>query len=289
MSKVKPKAMPTEAPVQVEPALDTMPAEEFLPEDLFFETSIKAQQKVRAALSAADKQSTAMVAASSKDKVQGSPMGKPLFLPPTTEAARISNLCSRELLDPSGDLEPISPTVMGLQDTVKAISEGKDIAPFKENIQRVSANQPEKGDVIRSFLNQINHENLATMAVMVSNSLRVIKRASLRGDVNVSEALDIWRMCNGLMPQLTRGLGDDKAVDSITVVEKIDYHRQQVERSVEKRWEGTTPQGRELIRKGLWEIKRDMLAGAGIMPMGINPVKSFASEPEPIEAGVKPA
>ena len=183
------KAQPEVSPdAAMQAQVDALPADEFLPEDTFFEESIKAKTKLRAA---AEKQTAAIVIPSGTDKKPDNPMGKPVFLPPTTEMARINNLISRELIDPSGELEPISPTVTGLDETVKAISEGKDIAPFKEHIQRVSANQPEKGDVIRSFINQINHESLATVMVMRSNSLRVIKRASLRGDVNVAEALVI--------------------------------------------------------------------------------------------------
>lgn len=191
------------------------------------------------------------------------PIGQPVLVDmPCTEAAILNNLVCRELLNPSGPLEPLSLTVTSLQATVDAMSKGTDITPYKEHIQRIASNQPEKGDVIRSYLNQLDHELIADMAIMRANSIRVIKRASGRSDMTVSEALVVWRMCNDQLPSLKKGL-DDKSVDSVTVVEKIDYAKQQAERITHREWEGTTPQGRELIRKKLWEVKREVMAKLG--------------------------
>lgn len=187
-------------------------------------------------------------------------MGIPLMMESASQAAVLNNLICREILHPSGPLEPLSTTVTTLQDTVNAMSRGTDIAPFKDHIQRVAANQPEKGDVIRAYLNQLDHELIADLAVMRANSMRFIKRASSRSDITVGEALVIWRMCNEQLPDLKKGLSSDKPVDTVTVVQKIDYRQQQIERSVQHQWEGTTPQGRELIRKKLWEVKREVLA-----------------------------
>jgi len=207
------------------------------------------------------------------------PMGRPVLMDSCSPMAVINNLVCREVIDPSAPLAPLSATVLGLEATVRAMSDGTDISPFKAHIQRVAANQLEKSDVIRAYLNQIDHETIADLAVMRASSLRVIKAATARSDVNVGEALVIWRMVNEQLPELKKSLSDDKAVDGVSITEKIDYNRQQTERTVSLRWEGTTPQGRELIRKKLWTVKREMQAALGIKPPGI------ATEPEeePIE------
>ncbi len=197
-------------------------------------------------------------------------LGRPVFMEPTSPHAVTNNLVCRDQIDPQEPLEPLSPTITGLRDTVKAMSMGHDIGPHKEHIQQIAANQPEKGDVVRAYINQANHELIADLVEMRHNSIRHIKRAARRNDVSVSEALVVWRMCNDQLPDLTRGLSEnDKAVDTLTVVEKIDYHRQQVERSVQEKWQGTTPQGREIIRKKLWEIRRQMLAARGVHPPSV--------------------
>lgn len=209
-------------------------------------------------------------------------LGRAVFVEPTSAAAVLNNLVCRAQLDPQAEpLEPISPTITGLQQTVRAMSLGQDIEPYKAHIQQIASNQPEKGDVVRAYVNQANHEVLADMIEMRSNAVRHVKRATRLNEVSVGEALVVWRMCNEQIPQLTQSIGEnDKAVDTVTVVEKIDYKRQQTEVSVAKRWEGTTPQGRELIRKKLWELKRKILAEQGVLPPGLSTTpKEPAQEP----------
>ena len=195
-------------------------------------------------------------------------LGRAVFMEPTSPAAVLNNMICRAQMDPDAEaLEPLSPTITGLAQTVKAMSLGQDIAPFKAHIQQVASNQPEKGDVVRSFVNQANHELIADVVEMRANVVRHVKRATRSNGVTVGEGIVVWKMCNDLLPALTDGLSkNDRAVDTVTVVEKIDYQRQQTERSVQRRWEGTTPQGRELIRKKLWELKRELQAEQGIFP-----------------------
>lgn len=209
-------------------------------------------------------------------------MGHGTFMEPTSPTAVLNNLILRAQLDPNApELEPLSPTITGLQQAVKAMSLGEDIAPFKAHIQQVAANQPEKGDVVRSYVNQANQELIADVVEMRANAVRHIRRASRINEVSVGEGLVIWRMCNDQLPELTKSINENgKAVDTVTVVEKIDYQRQQVERSVARHWEGTTPQGREIIRKKLFTLQRQLELEQGIMPLGTEPPEP---PPDPIE------
>lgn len=210
-------------------------------------------------------------------------LGIPVFTEPTSPTAILNNLLCRTQMDPeAGPLDPLSPTVTGLQSTVRAMAMGQDIAPYKDHIQQIAANQPEKGDVVRAYVNQANHELIADLIEMRANTVRHIKRASRQNKVTVGEALVVWRMCNDQLPDLTKSLSEnDRAVDTVTVVEKIDYQRQQVERSVQKKWEGTTPQGREIIRKKLWELKRQLQLEQGILPPGLEmPLEAPPEEAE---------
>lgn len=244
-------------------------AEEFLDDGLSFEQQLQADLAFERALKAQHR------------GPQAAMLGKPEMMVPSSSAAVLNNLVCREILYPSGPLDPPSPTITSLQETVKAISLGTDISPHKANIQRIASNQPEKADVIQAHLNQYDYEKIATLVTLEDSALRVIKRAGNRNDVTVGEALVVWRTCREDLPSLRRSLSEnDKAVDTVTVCEKIDYKRQQVERSVAKRWEGTTPQGRELIRKKLWVIQREMKAKLGVFPPGIDPVPIEDSETE---------
>lgn len=234
--------------------------------DVAFEQAVRLRRKVLKA----PKKSDVIVLSNGTNM-----MGRPIPLEPTTEMAVLNNLLCREELNPSGDLPPLSPTITGLQNVMTAISRGEDITPFKENIERVLANQPEKGELIGSYINQANKEALADMIAMRAGSLRVIKQATARTDLSMSESLVIWRMTSDQIAALSKGTtsGDEKPVDGVHVVEKIDYNKVKVERETVRRWEGTTPQGRELIRKKLWEVKREVLAKQGVHPTGTVPAE----------------
>ena len=199
-------------------------------------------------------------------------LGRVVFMEPTTPAAKLNNMICRAQMDPDAEaLEPLSPTITGLTQTVKAMSLGQDIAPFKAHIQQVASNQPEKNDVVRSYVNQANNELIADYVEIRADAIRHVKRATRRNEMTVGDAIVLWKMTNDQLPALTDGLSkNDRAVDTVTVVEKIDYQRQQTERSVQRRWEGTTPQGRELIRKKLWELKRELQAEQGIFPPSLD-------------------
>lgn len=222
-------------------------------------------------------------------------LGKPSMMDPMSPHAVVNNLVSRDALDPKESLEPLSETVTGLQKLVKAMSKGEDISLYRSHIQRVAANQPEKGDVVRAYVNQANHELLADMIEMRANAVRHIKRAIRRNDISVSESLVVWRMSNDQIPELTKSVADnDKAVDTVTVIEKIDCHRQQIERTVQQKWEGTSPQGREIIRKKLWELERKLDAERNKAVVQEPPEEQEAElveeqEDTPVEVAVKTA
>lgn len=199
-------------------------------------------------------------------------LGKPVLMEPISPAAILNNLLCREELDPSGPQPQPSPTIVGLEKLTDAIAKGEDLTPFKETIERVAANQPEKSDLFTSFTKQADRETLADLYVIRARTMGVIKQASARHDLHLSEAIVVWTKTNEQITEMKKGTGkDEKAIDYAGAVEKIDTNRQKVEHEVRSRWEGTTPQGRELIRKKLWEIKREMEAQKGIFPPGMEP------------------
>lgn len=244
--------------------------------DLAFERAVKLRHKVTAKAKAPDS-----VVLSNGTNM----MGRPIPVVAATEMGVLNNLLCREELYPSGPLPPISPTIIGLENVMTAIATGADVGRFKENIEQVVSNQPEKGELLKSYLNQADREALVDGVVMRASSLRVIKQASARADISISEALVIWRLSNDLIDRLKRGVGEDeKPVDGEHVVGKIDYSKLKAERETKQRWEGTTPQGRELIRKIVWTEKRRLLLEQGIKPTGITPIEVT----EPTEEETKP-
>lgn len=228
-------------------------------------------------------QATTTVVSSGSDS-----FARPVMVPPTSPMAVMNNLLARDQLDPQEPLEPASPTIIGLQNTVNALTNATSIEPYREHIQQVATNQPEKNDVLFGYFNQLDGEYLADLYITRHEAMRHVKRAIRRGDVSSHEAIVVWQHADNRIPAVKKELKENsKPVDTATVVEKIDYHRQQTEHIVMKRWEGTTPQGRELIRKKLYKLKKEIKIQQGILPEGFEPPEvpdDMAAE----EAGTPP-
>lgn len=253
--------------------------------DAAFERALKLRRRVKAPPKPPDE--STMVVLSNGTNI----MGRPVPMLPGSDMAVMNNMICREELYPSGPIPPPSPTITGLKDVMHAIATGTDLTPFKENIERVTSNQPEKGEVVNAYLKQADKEVLVKMVAMRDRAVTIIEHVSARTDMTVSEALVVWKMTSDQIPGLSKNVGTEKPVDRAHVIEKIDYSKATVERDVRRRWEGTTPQGRELIRKKLWEVKREVLAEQGVMPTGILPVEPTEppeEETAPFETSANP-
>lgn len=183
---------------------------------------------------------------------------------PTSDTALVNNLVCREILDPQGPLDPPSPTIALLKNTVAAIATGSDIAPYKAELQRITANRPEKSGLVLAQLSQIDEERIPGFVEMQDYSERILRRATRRSEMSVAEALAVWRLANQELTVLRKSKSDSKehTVDSVTVMDKIDVSSQHITRTVAHKWEQTSPLGREVIRKKIWELKREMAKDA---------------------------
>lgn len=191
----------------------------------------------------------------------------PVPMEPRTPEAVLNNLIVRELCDPSGPVEPLSPTIGILQKLTKGLTYGTDLSEIKNDITRIAQHQPEKADVFNAIMNLIDQERVADAVTMRAGTEKIIKRAVLRGDLSTCEALNVWRLTNGIIQEVQEKQADsNKGVDTLTIVEKVDYARQTRERSVQQKWEGTSPWGREIIRKKIFELKKELRTPANPPP-----------------------
>ena len=80
--------------------------------------------------------------------------------------------------------------------------------------------------------------------------------------MNVSEAIVAWQLANKEIALVLKAKQGDNTspVDAKSVVDKISASQQETDIETAKKWEYTSPQGREIIRKKLWEIKREVVA-----------------------------
>jgi hypothetical protein len=187
------------------------------------------------------------------------PHYNPVPMEPGSPEAVLNNLMVRELTDPSGPMEALSPTIGTLKKLVNGLTYGNDISDIKRDITRIAQHQPEKSDVFNAIINLIDQERVADAVEMRAGTEKILKRAVKRGDLSTGEALVVHRLTNNIIQEvLARQADSNKGVDTVTIVEKVDYARQHVERSIQQKWDGTSPQGREIIRKKIFELKKEV-------------------------------
>jgi hypothetical protein len=187
----------------------------------------------------------------------------PVPMEPDTPEAVLNNLLVRELCDPSGSTESVSPTIGILKKLTIGLTNGSDISAIKNDILRIVQHQPEKADVFNAVMNLIDQERVADAVEMRAGIEKLIKRAVQRGDLNTGQAMVVWKMTDNIIQDVRQKQTEDtKGVDTVTIVEKVDYAQRKMERSIQQKWEGTSPQGREVIRKKIFELKKEIRAAA---------------------------
>jgi len=191
----------------------------------------------------------------------------PVPMEPNTPEAVLNNLLVQELCDPSGPVEPISPTIGVLKKLTMGLTHGSDISAIKSDIMRIAQHQPEKAEVFNAVMNLINQERVADAVEMRAGIEKLIKRAVQRGDLNTGQAMVVWKMTDTIIQDAQQKQGEEnKGIDTVTIVEKVDYAQQKVERSIQQKWSGTSPQGREIIRKKIFELKKEVRSAAAAAP-----------------------
>jgi hypothetical protein len=170
----------------------------------------------------------------------------------------MNNVIARELADPSGPIEPVSPTVKVLTRLVSGLMTDGDIEDVKAALTRIASHQQEKADLFAAIMNQIDQERVGDFLEIRCHQEKVLKRSAVRGDMTTQDAVNIWHIANNVIAACQANQKHVKAVDTVMTVDKVDTRSGALEQTIKQRWEGTTPQGREIIRKRLFGIKREM-------------------------------
>lgn len=185
---------------------------------------------------------------------------QPVPMMPDTPDGVVNNLVNREVLQPQGDETPDSRTLRLLRQTVDSLATGASLESAKEELARIISNQDEKNRLITALCAQLDHERLANWMESQQHVERIIHRACRRGDLSSGEALVVYQMANTKIGEIRNQMAKVKADDAVTVMDRATVVREteSVERSLQRRWEGLTPQGREIIRKNLFRLKQNV-------------------------------
>lgn len=183
---------------------------------------------------------------------------QPVIALGSSPSATMNNIIAREVANPSGPIEPVSPTVKVLTRLVSGLMTDGDIEDVKAALTRIASHQQEKADLFAAIMNQIDQERVGDFLEIRCHQEKVLKRSAVRGDMTTQDAVNIWHIANNVIAACQANQKHVKAVDTVMTVDKVDTRSGALEQTIKQRWEGTTPQGREIIRKRLFGIKREM-------------------------------
>lgn len=177
---------------------------------------------------------------------------------PRNEAEVVNNVLCRDVTEkePTPDVGADG-TIDILGALVNGIVNGTDLSAVKTDVERVLSHQRDKAEVIASVLQ--NHEfwRVYQWAKVRAENERRIFIASQRGDLTTTESLAFMRVANteisGFMDRL---LHATSTVPDVSAVEKVDSGARNAEKALTDQFKGTTPHGREIVRKRLYAEKK---------------------------------
>jgi hypothetical protein len=180
---------------------------------------------------------------------------------PRNETEAINNVLCRDVVRPDDpDDVPEDPTVPVLEQLVRGIVNGTDLTPVKDTVQRMLAHQRDKAEVIASVLQNHEFHRVAEWTKVRSENERRLFRASKRGDLTTTESIAFMRTANQeindfMARVMALAKSNQQALDP-QVVERMDTANIQEDTATLDHFKGTTPHGREIIRRRLYALKK---------------------------------
>lgn len=180
---------------------------------------------------------------------------------PRNEAEAMNNVLCRDVVHPeTQDDVPADPTVEVLSQLVSGIVNGTDLNPVKDTVQRILSHQRDKAELIASVLQNHEFHRVAEWTRVRAENERRLYKASLRGDLTTAESIAFMRTANqeinAFVDRVTLLSKNNQQALDTGVVEKVDTANIQEDPSALEHFKGTTPHGREIIRRRLFALKK---------------------------------
>lgn len=192
-----------------------------------------------------------------------------------TGAARVMNdLVTRHMIDvlngevEAPQMEPDASLVV-LNDLVHAFSSGEGLDKIKPDVDRLTMAQEDRMTLVNSLTTQHSLIRMVRLMMARDRLERFMLSSLERSDLTPNEALLFMKMIQTDMAELQVHLKPTPIKDSKGLVDKVDYAQKKAVGDSLSRYDKTSPQGREIIRKiihGL--LKKDGGSGKPTSPTG---------------------
>jgi hypothetical protein len=203
-----------------------------------------------------------------------------------TGAARVMNdLVTRHMIDvSSGQVEvpPMEPdaSLTVLNDLVHAFSSGEALDRIKPDVDRLTMAQEDRMTLVNSLTTQHSLIRMVRLMMARDRLERFMLSSVERSDLTPSEALLFLKMIQTDMSEIQTQIKPTPIKDSKGLIDKVDYAQKKAIADTLSRYDNTSPQGREIIRKiihGL--LKKD---GSG-KPVGTTGPGDSDKKPQDLE------
>jgi hypothetical protein len=185
--------------------------------------------------------------------------------------AVINNALCREIVDPSPNSPQHSPdpNLTVLDEIAKGISQGTDINHVRDDAMRIASHQPEKVNIVKALMRGVDINRLNRFAQVRDRAEHELAKAAMRGDLKSTEYLAFLRHSQTEIKEILGRLDVEEIMrngggDSEGMLNKMDHAKQAQEAVSDEQYTGTTPQGREIIRKQMYHMETT-LREAGMM------------------------
>lgn len=199
------------------------------------------------------------------DTVVPSGMPQPQFCMPVSDEACVANVVSRHIVHPQPRHRlPVDPTLAVLDQLVHGILQGTDLSPLKPEVTRILSSQNDKARIVEALVRNHDLHRVNLLVQVRAKQEALLHEASQRGDLTVPESLALLRMADSALTQVAKTLTAEKAgtggsgggESAASTLEKVDATRAQRDERRVSRFAGTTPHGREIIRRRLYRLKQ---------------------------------
>jgi hypothetical protein len=212
------------------------------------------------------------------------PLCQPVVMMPDCPEACVNNVLVREIENPTPNarVHTPDPNITVLDEIAKGISQGTDINHVRDDALRIASHQPEKINMVNALLRGVDINRLNRFVQVRDQAEHALAVAAMRGDLKSTEYLAFLRMAANEIKEIRENLTVEEIMrnggnDSAGMLSKMDHAQQAQEQEQAQQYKGTTPLGREIIRKQIHRLKTK-IAKAGKLKKPKDPAKAKAKK-----------
>lgn len=182
----------------------------------------------------------------------------------------LNNIACRQIADdriePEKAVIKLDQSVAVLLEIVKGLNTGSDLSHVREEVMRFVSHQQGKLDLVKALMQANDITRLSRFTEMRDVSEQHLFRLHSRGDLTTPEWITLYHISTNEIKTIQAGMksgGENNqsgVASSSSLIDELDVKAQQSAADAEERYKGTSPQGREVIRKHLCRVQKALKA-----------------------------